>query len=206
MGLIDRKTETSPSESNGTVRLDAGDVERAYQAYREPLLRFLRNVLRNEDQALDALHSTYVKLMETGGSVATDKIKSWLFRVGFNSALNVRRRLKVEQRSVESLAVWRSHSGRSAAAEGLSPEQRELAERAAEACHKLTPEQRQVIHLRLHENLKFREIAEQLKIPLGTVLTRMRTGLIMLRQELKRSSVLPGSPTKTAERSHGNTE
>lgn len=204
MGLMNRKTESLSMELNGSIRLGSDAVEHAYQSYREGLLRFLSQVLRDEDLAADALHATFVKLMETGGAVAPEKLKSWLFRVGFNAALNVRRRQKVEQRSVESVAVWRSLSGRTAGPQAMDPEWRELAERAAEACEVLTPEQRQVLYLRLHENLKFREIAEHLQIPLGTVLTRMRTGLMALREELKPTTVsIPHSLAPTTGRPHG---
>jgi RNA polymerase sigma-70 factor (ECF subfamily) len=46
----------------------------------------------------------------------------------------------------------------------------------------LRPEQRQVLELGLLQGLSHSEIAEALKMPLGTVKTMMRRGLLQVRQ------------------------
>src|SRR5262245_44697219 len=53
---------------------------------------------------------------------------------------------------------------------------------AARAVMQLRPEQRQVLELGLLQGLSHSEIAEQLRMPLGTVKTMMRRGLIQVRQ------------------------
>jgi len=50
----------------------------------------------------------------------------------------------------------------------------------------LAPEQRDVIILRHYSGLSFREISELLGLPLGTVLSRMRYGLLRLKNLLER--------------------
>lgn len=50
---------------------------------------------------------------------------------------------------------------------------------------RLTNQQRQIVEMRIEQDLTFREIAEQLQIPLGTALARMRASLKVLAQELK---------------------
>jgi RNA polymerase sigma-70 factor (ECF subfamily) len=56
------------------------------------------------------------------------------------------------------------------------------AQTAAGAVMQLRPEQRQVLELSLLQGLSHSEIAEALNIPLGTVKTMMRRGLIQVRQ------------------------
>ncbi len=58
------------------------------------------------------------------------------------------------------------------------------AEQAARAVSQLRPEQRQVLELSLLHGLSQSEIAGRLKLPLGTVKTFMRRGLIKVRQAM----------------------
>jgi RNA polymerase sigma-70 factor, ECF subfamily len=63
------------------------------------------------------------------------------------------------------------------------------AQTAARAVMQLRPEQRQVLELGLLQGLSHSEIADALKMPLGTVKTMMRRGLIQVRQLMGVTSV-----------------
>ena len=63
------------------------------------------------------------------------------------------------------------------------------AETAARAVMQLRPEQRQVLEMGLLQGLSHSEIAEALHMPLGTVKTMMRRGLIQVRQLMGTISV-----------------
>ena len=52
------------------------------------------------------------------------------------------------------------------------------------AIDELPPEQREIVRLRMVEQKKFAEIAQELKLPLGTVLSRMQLALKKLRRSL----------------------
>jgi RNA polymerase sigma-70 factor, ECF subfamily len=58
------------------------------------------------------------------------------------------------------------------------------AKQAAEAMESLRPEQRQILHLSIVQGFSHQEIAEALKMPLGTVKTHARRGLIQVRENL----------------------
>lgn len=67
-------------------------------------------------------------------------------------------------------------------------EQASVAERSQQIQHalaQLSPEQRQILEMIYYEGFSQSEIAKQLNIPLGTVKTRSRLGLLKLRQYLK---------------------
>ena len=58
------------------------------------------------------------------------------------------------------------------------------AKEAAKAMNDLRPEQRQILHLSIVQGFSHQEISEALAIPLGTVKTHARRGLIQVRQVL----------------------
>jgi RNA polymerase sigma-70 factor (ECF subfamily) len=67
-------------------------------------------------------------------------------------------------------------------------EQASLTERSQQvrnALGQLSQEQRQVLEMSYYDGLSQTEIAQQLNIPLGTVKTRSRLGLLKLRQSLE---------------------
>lgn len=61
-------------------------------------------------------------------------------------------------------------------------EQREEALKAAEAIEKLRPEQQRVLRLSVYQGLSHERIAEATGLPLGTVKTHVRRGLIRVRE------------------------
>ena len=58
------------------------------------------------------------------------------------------------------------------------------AKEAAQAMKNLRPEQRQVLHLSIVQGFSHQEIADELNMPLGTVKTHARRGLIQVREDL----------------------
>ena len=58
------------------------------------------------------------------------------------------------------------------------------AKEAAAAMKTLRPEQRQILHLSIIQGFSHQEIADALKMPLGTVKTHARRGLIQVRENL----------------------
>lgn len=58
------------------------------------------------------------------------------------------------------------------------------AKEAAEAMKDLRPEQRQILHLSIIQGFSHQEIADALEMPLGTVKTHARRGLIQIREIL----------------------
>ncbi len=163
--------------------LDPATLARLYVEHAPDLLRFLRGVLRDEQAALDVLHTAFARAAEMGGNVNEAALRSWLFQVAYREALALRRRSATQQRALER---------RREAASGdspLNPEQllvrRETVERVRAAIAALPEAQRAVVIARVYRGKKFAEIAAELGVPLGTVLTRMRAAVRRLRAALR---------------------
>ena len=65
----------------------------------------------------------------------------------------------------------------------------------AEAMSTLRPEQQEVLQLSVVEGYSHSAVAERLSMPLGTVKTHVRRGLIRIREELEMSETEDGALT-----------
>lgn len=171
------------SEDNG--RIDPAVVAALYAQHADELRAFLIGVLRNRESAADALQTTFSRLLEKGHTAKEEHLKGWLFRVAYNEAMLLRRRSASQQNSLQR-AAWLRESGEAGETPGDSLVRLEEIENVRRALQKLSEEQRAVVHSRIHEQKTFAVIAEELGLPLGTVLTRMRLALRNLQQHLDR--------------------
>ncbi|MBW3595654.1 MAG: RNA polymerase sigma factor, partial [Planctomycetes bacterium] len=138
-------------------------------------------VLRDSQLVNDVLQAAFVKTIEHGHTTREESRKAWLFRVAYNEALALRRRQAVGKKAVGRLA----EECRFPAAAADEPLIRlETVQAVRVAIDKLPAEQRQVVMMRIYEEKTFAQIAEQLNIPLGTALGRMRLALAKLRQAM----------------------
>ena len=181
------------SKLNQPPPMDHEKVKMVYEEHRLALRRFLIGVLRDEAAAADALQTTFTRLLEKGHMVQQlDSLKSWLFRVAFNEAMLIRRKESTRRKHAENVA-WkvRVQTGADKGTDQRLSQsvhyaiQQEEIQRVREALTRLPESQREVVSKRIYEGLKFREIAAELDVPLGTVLARMQAGLKKLKSILK---------------------
>ena len=183
------------SDSSKPVPLSPEAVGELHDQHSKALSNFLLGVLKNDAAAADALQATFAKLLEKGHLVhQQDSIKSWLFKVAFNEALIAKRKAAVRHRHAEAIA-WKidlsagadkgnDHRLSQSVDHAIRQEQ---IERVQEALQQLPETLKTIVHQRIFEGLKFREIAEQSDTPLGTVLARMQAALKKLKPLLRES-------------------
>lgn len=139
-------------------------------------------VLKDDALTQDALQSTFIKLMQKGDTVQNQAaMKSWLFRVAYNEAMLVRRKQTTANKHVEKFARQVDWSHRQTNDPDARMIQQEMQAKVKDALKQLSPEQYDVVEKRIYQGLKFREIADALDVPLGTVLARMHGSLKRLR-------------------------
>jgi RNA polymerase sigma-70 factor (ECF subfamily) len=105
---------------------------------------------------------------------------AWLVRIARNRAVDRLRANAVRLRAAESAAAEPAAAG-SPETDASAGEQRRAIARALDT---LPPEQRQLIEQAFYLGLTHSELAERHGLPLGTVKTRIRTGMATLRQQL----------------------
>ncbi len=165
-------------------KLQRQQIEVLYQSHAPAVRRFVLGVLKDHDLADEALQQTFVQLMEQGHTARTESMRGWIFKVAFHQAIALRRRLQAQDRVSRQFAlesIWQ----RQDPSAGDQVLDREDLDRAQAAVAGLPATQREILRLRFQESKTFAQIAEQIGVPLGTALTRMRLALTRLRRVLQ---------------------
>ena len=151
--------------------------ERLYEAQAAQLLLYGRALGLGHSEAEDVLQDTFVALMQL--PVEPEKPVNYCIRTFRNKALNYRRGLwRRLARELESRAWFERGTHE-------SPR-----ERAAMHClSQLPPEQREVIVLKIWNQLTFENIAELLEISPNTIAGRYRYGIQKIRACLSAASI-----------------
>ena len=170
------------------------EVERSEQDFRQAALacldglyRFALTLARDRGAAEDLVQETYVRALAARHKAAPDeKLRSWLFVILHNVWRNERRRQRprAEPDEVERLPA------REDVAAAL--DRRTAGERLQQAIDALPGPFRQVLALRYEEELSYKEIAEVLDCPAGTVMSRLARARLLLKDALRPFSLLPG--------------
>ncbi len=162
------------------ARRDAGAVRLVMRRNNQRLFRAAWQILRNREDAEDAVQSAYLKAFAAIRSFAgRSSLSTWLTRIVINNALvharsARRRRSMLEESEVPILDDYREMLMRGSMS--LSPEQAaargQIRQIVADAIDQLPAPFRRVFVLRQIEELEVGEVAERLGIPAATVKTR----------------------------------
>jgi len=153
------------------------------EVYQDLLARLFR-ILRNWEDARDAAQTAFLHCWRWRDRLDTVKdVRAWLFRVGQNAALDLRRQGEVRRAvPLEALGgTLPTRSGANAADEVLHRERLQLLQ---DALRKLRPAEREVFILRQDVGLTYEEIAVARNQPVGTIKTQMHAAVRKLRKRL----------------------
>lgn len=168
--------------------------------WQEPLRRLCARITGDGPGAEDLTQEVFSKLFARRHAYEpARKFSTWLWRVALNHCYNDLRRprrrfeTRLDPAPGEDDASFDDFAG-----DRPSPHEDAVAGETAEAVRRAVaalPEQyRSVVILRHYEGLKFREVAEVLDLPEGTVKTRMTEALNELARLLRRDLDLRVSP------------
>jgi RNA polymerase sigma-70 factor, ECF subfamily len=169
------------------ARGDDAAVAEVIDQYGALVWSIARRLTRNPSDAEDAVQEIFTDVWRSAhrfdASAGTEKV--FVTTIARRRLIDRMRRLsnRVQTESTDVLDELGFHTPDTAAEVSVE------AERAARVLATLRPEQRQVIELGLLQGLSHSEIAAVTGMPLGTVKTFMRRGLIQVREML---GVTPG--------------
>ena len=162
---------------------DEAALAQLYDRYDRILFGLLMRILNNREEAEDVLQETFLQVWRKAADFDESRGRpfTWLVTLARSRGIDRLRTLASRERVAEAGAREVSEEISDAASDALKSEQRGL---VSDALAKLPDEQKRPIMLAYFDGLTQSEIATRLGAPLGTVKTRMRTGMIRLRELL----------------------
>ncbi len=149
---------------------------------------------RNPADAEDLVQETYLKAFRSFHTFQQGtNLKAWLYRILTNTFINAyrakkRRPEQTEVDDVEDLYLYRRLAGPAAASAGRSAEEEVLEHftdsEVKEALESLPEQFRMAVFLADVEGFSYKEIAEILDVPIGTVMSRLHRGRRALQKAL----------------------
>ena len=170
---------------------DVTALETAYRLHAARLLRLARGLLADPVEAEDAVHEIFLKVFERAHQFdGMARFSTWLHRLAVNHCLN---RLERERRRrTDALPEAEDRTPVDVAPTPLESAHRsESRERLERLLARLSDEHRAVFALREIEGLTYGEIAAELGVPVGTVMSRLARARARLLELLGRTT---GSP------------
>jgi len=181
-----------PTDEDLIAQFQQGELaayDELVKRFRLPLFSFINRIVKNPGVAEDLLQETFIRLYLNKDSYRQiAKFSTWIFTIGSNLAKTELRKRKVRK--------WISLSGNSdedrpidvpdKSANPFDEVQRlDVREKFNIEINKLPQVFREAIELRDVQELSYDEISLILKVPLGTVKSRVNRGRQRLRDKLK---------------------
>jgi RNA polymerase sigma-70 factor (ECF subfamily) len=148
----------------------------------EPLMRFARALTRDAENAEDLVQEALLRAYDRRRLFNADmRLRPWLFSILHNVFISDTRRRAAEARRERASIDLNLRS--------TAPDQEYAADlqRVRSAFGALPLEQRSVLHLITIEGLSYREAADALDLPVGTIMSRLARGRSALRALVQRA-------------------
>jgi len=166
------------------VARDETAVGALYDRHSRLLFGLILRIIRDRSEAEEILQEVFVLVWTRAETynVSLGPPAAWLVRIARNRAIDRLRANSVRVRAVES-APEPPPSENPESQASASEQQRAV----ARALESLPADQRVLIEQAYFLGLTQSELAERFKLPLGTVKTRIRTGMLALRERLSQA-------------------
>jgi len=184
VGVKPESAEVSDVELlHAVARGDEAALARLYDAYRVILFGLLVRILNSREEAEDVLQDVFIQVWRRAKDFDEKRGRpfTWLVTLTRSRAIDRLRQFGARQRLVTGAAQEQTEMVSDALSDTIKVAQRDTVRRALA---ELPEEQRTTLVLAYFDGLTQSEIAAQLNAPLGTIKTRMRSGIMKLRSLL----------------------
>lgn len=177
---------------------DRSLFELLMRRYQNEIYSYLRRYLGDAEMAEDAFQSTFLQVhLKCAAFDPKRRFRPWLYAIATNQAIDIRRRNK--RHNVASLdrpgnqddGQWSDKLVGDLPDPLVSASLRENGDWVHEAVGSLSETMRQVVELVYYRGMKYREAAEVLGVPVGTVKSRLHVAVGRLGQMWEDSHATP---------------
>jgi RNA polymerase sigma factor (sigma-70 family) len=156
-------------------------VEQAMAEFESPLIGYATTILNDHDLARDVVQDTFIRLCQQDVDKVAGHLKSWLFTVCRNRALDhLRKNRRVQPLDEEQWSKFASSTPQ--------PDdeafQEERLQRVMKLLDRLTHDQREVILLKFQQGLSYQEIEKITGLSSGNIGYLIHVGLKRVRELL----------------------
>lgn len=177
---------------------DAAAMETLYLRYRQGVYSWLLRMTGDAAEAEDIYQDVWLKVIRSASDYRPGNFKAWLWQIVRNKTTD--RMRKKSPSLVLDASVCADGEGENTVVDQLSDdaaanalmqiEEYERRRMACDAIDALPTAQKEVVLLRINGELSFKEIADMLAAPIGTVLARMHNAVKNLKSVLAKKGVL----------------
>ncbi len=150
-----------------------------FDLYKIPLYGYICSLLRNRADADDVFQETFTTLLQRGEKISKIKYpKTYIYHIARNKSFDLMKKYKKQPVSIESLLVQ--------PAEEVFPDWID-AEMLNAALNKISEKEREIILLKVYDQMTFREIAKITHSLLPTVAARYLRGIKKLKKLMEKN-------------------
>jgi RNA polymerase sigma-70 factor, ECF subfamily len=182
---------TDESDEAVVRRVQAGDGEAfgvIIDRYEEKLKRYGRRFLSGREDIEDVVQDVLVSAYRSIHSFDTSlRFSSWIYRIAHNAFVNTLRSRKYRVFDIDFDTLISHHVVEDS--ESIERDRKELAELMEHALARVSPKYREVLVLHYFEDMSYKDIADVLQVPVGTVGVRIKRAKEALRAQVKPQDV-----------------
>ena len=176
------KPETVTDQPTQQIRTKQG-YEALFREHYDGLCGYVNVYLKDRAAAEEVVQELFFNLWKKREEIEINSsIKAYLYKAARNHSLNVLRHIEIRENYKK---LNEEHRADAEAHSHNEMEVGELQVRISKAIDKLPPERQKIFLMSRYEDLKYREIADKLKLSVKTVEAQMGKSLKFLREELE---------------------